>query len=893
MLLDGIAANTELYCITDPEHFEDLSTRQPGPDNFDELIRQILPAEWVFHQRGMWHEGSPSGAAGRAQGFKVHVSAPIEFGRSILSAVLPVIVKYSCPFKVVVDAFIHRVINSKNFPRASACKFITVYPPSDAVCQQLLDELHSATRSYSGPYVLSDKAYKNSTCVYYRYGAFQQQMHLAVTGQHTLTMLDPSGNSVPDVRRATFTLPPGVDDPFDPCAINGKALTTLQDRYVITGALRFSNKGGIYKARTVAGDRRFLIKESRPHIVIGSFAERDAITALKAEHRALELLASSGFAPQPVDYFVLDCHHFLVMEELAAMPITKFRSLERISLLLGRTSDRAQIERFTDIFRIIAERLLAAVEECHRCGFVLGDLAAQNVLIDEKTYRIWLVDFESIRFDTDEDRDSLPFTFGFTTTERLMGRVPTRLDDFYGIGAVLFSLILPVQALSRFNADYRREFAGLINSEIAVPPAIWAVIDAFSSGNVSEARSRLADLAPGRQVYAPRASNEAAAPIAAEECIEKIADYILATRDRDRSDRLWPSDYRVFLTNPLGLGYGALGVALFLARAGRPVPSECCDFLQKGVRRLELPPGIYVGTAGLARGLFDLGYEDLAIEQMNQAIASPLLYDCDDIFYGCSGVGLMCLQFWNLTDEERFLVAADRIGKFLLTKGQKERSGREWRNIDGRTYVGWAHGASGIAAFLLALYRETGADSYLTCATAALEGDLSEGIEVEGSIGWPHVKGDRTVFPYWRYGSAGVGLATLRFWEALHDDRYLQIAKKAALYIAPKYAVQSGQFNGMAGLGEFLLDMYEATGESEYLRQANQIARRIMPYRIARPAGIALPGEGLVAICNDFGTGSAGLGMFLLRLARRDHCKGSDWLRFPGHATLKRTGVPC
>jgi hypothetical protein len=112
-----------------------------------------------------------------------------------------------------------------------------------------------------------------------------------------LTMLGPSGNSVPDVRRPTFILPPGVDDPFDPCAINGKASTTLQDRYVITGALRFSNKGGIYKARTVTGDSHVLIKESRPHIVIGSFAERDAITALKAEHRALELLASSGFAP--------------------------------------------------------------------------------------------------------------------------------------------------------------------------------------------------------------------------------------------------------------------------------------------------------------------------------------------------------------------------------------------------------------------------------------------------------------------------------------------------------------------------------------------------------------------------------------------------------------------
>ena len=886
MLLDGIAASTELFCISDPEHFEDLSVYKAGPDNFFGMIRSILPEKWVVYQRSMWYDGTPSDMATRGQGFKVHVSAPVELGRSILSAVLPVIVKYSCPFKVVVDEFIHRLINSKNFPRASACKFVTIYPPSDAVCQQLLDELHWTTQSYSGPYILSDKAYKQSTCVYYRYGAFQQQTHLTITGQYTLTMVDPSGGSIPDVRRPSFTLPPGIDDPFDPCPINGKASTILQGRYLITGALRFSNKGGIYKARTITGDRRVLIKESRPHIVIGSFAERDAISALKAEHQALRLLASSGFAPQPVDYFVLEGHHFLVMEELAAIPITRFRSFERISLLVGRTHDRAQIEQFIDIFLIVAEQLLTAVKACHRAGFVLGDLAAQNVLIDEKTYQIWLVDFESIRFNTVDDRSVLPFTFGFTTAERLMGSIPTALDDFYGIGAVLFSMILPVQALSRFTPDYTREFVDLIDSEIAIPSAIWAVIEAFSSGNVNEAESRLADLAPERRRY-PRLASNGGAPLEAEECIEKIADYILATRDVGRTDRLWPSDYRIFQTNPLGLGYGALGVALFLNRAGRDVPSACFDFLQAGVRRFELPPGIYVGSAGLARGLFELGYEDFAIDQMRQAIASPLLYDCCDIFYGCAGVGMMSLQFWSLTNEERFLITADQIGAFLLAHREHEASGCTWRNIDGRTYVGWAHGGAGIAAFLLALYQETGTDRYLTCAVAALESDLSEGVETEGSIGWPHLKSDRTVFPYWRYGSAGVGLAALRFWEALHEDRYLQVAKKAARYIAPKYAIQSGQFNGIAGFGEFLLDMHVATGQLEYHRQAIQIARRIMPYRIARPSGIAFPGEGLIEICNDFGTGSAGVGMFLLRLARHDQRAGSDWLRFPDQATLR------
>ena len=43
-----------------------------------------------------------------------------------------------------------------------------------------------------------------------------------------------------------------------------------------------------------------------------------------------------------------------------------------------------------------------------------------------------------------------------------------------------------------------------------------------------------------------------------------IARYIHAHTALERRDRLWPAHQAVFNTNPLGLAYGACGIALFL-----------------------------------------------------------------------------------------------------------------------------------------------------------------------------------------------------------------------------------------------------------------------------------------------------------------------------------------
>lgn len=120
--------------------------------------------------------------------------------------------------------------------------------------------------------------------------------------------------------------------------------------------------------------------------------------------------------------------------------------------------------------------------------------------------------------------------------------------------------------------------------------------------------------------------------------------------------------------------------------------------------------------------------------------------------------------------------------------------------------------------------------------------------------------------PYWRYGNAGIGSVLIRFYAILQDQRYLTLADKAARYATSKFAGFPGQFMGLSGMGEFLLDMYRFTGCTHYRDEALKIAAGVLLYAVPEQQGTAFPGDELMRLSTDYGTGSAGIGMFLRRL---------------------------
>ena len=78
-------------------------------------------------------------------------------------------------------------------------------------------------------------------------------------------------------------------------------------------------------------------------------------------------------------------------------------------------------------------------------------------------------------------------------------------------------------------------------------------------------------------------------------------------------------------------------------------------------------------------------------------------------------------------------------------------------------------------------------------------------------------------------------------------------------------------FTGLAGLGDLQLDVFGFTGDDRYRSEAIQITEGILRFQIEKPDGIAFPGEQLTRISTDFGSGSAGIALFLSRLANEEN----------------------
>ena len=62
--------------------------------------------------------------------------------------------------------------------------------------------------------------------------------------------------------------------------------------------------------------------------------------------------------------------------------------------------------------------------------------------------------------------------------------------------------------------------------------------------------------------------------------------------------------------------------------------------------------------------------------------------------------------------------------------------------------------------------------------------------------------------------------------------------------------------------------MHELSGEQRFLNSAKKVVEGIMHFRVERN-GAAFPGELSSRLCCDYGTGSAGIALFLNRLLKK------------------------
>jgi serine/threonine protein kinase len=836
-------------------------------------VRHMLPVDWTLMKGGGWFICNAPGQEMLLQGWKIHLSATRQNVLPILRRVVPALVESNTSFKFAMDLNMVEMMTGKVWSRGGGGKVLTIYPSSTAEFRVLIERLHELTREFAGPYILSDKRYRDSLVIGYRYGGILPVDEVNVRGEIVSALVAPDGRRVPDIRNPYFTVPDWESDPFpdeanpnQPASVPPAEIRLKNDRYLVRQPLAFSNAGGVYLAYDQETGREVVLKEARPRV----FFWEDAVTLLEREYRLLSLLEDTGVTPRPLDYFQEWEHWFLVEEHLPGVTLRTFRARHSVSLMTrpGVEDTRAELDVFVRIFRRLAE----AIEKIHGVNIVLCDLSDNNVIINPETLDVKVID-AGCAFEIGVDQPVHVFTPGFAAPDQVNGAPGNMANDYYSLGAMMLSFLSPLHAQTVINPESMDAVLHDIIRDIAFPPVIESLIARLLSERPAArptAREIIATLDAATDYGSPGIEVDSQAIEAeTDTTVSEVFRLIDRVATRDREDRLFPADHRVFSTNPLSIAWGACGVVHAMRGCGRRVSQRILDWIAGRTISPELyAPGLYTGMAGVAWTLLECGVRDRAEEIMRMSHAHPLLLASPSLLHGVSGWGMANLKFFRATGDELYLDHAIRAAGMLRETAQRDDRGIYWKQ-DGDIPVGLGHGASGVALFLLYLFLVTRDEFHLDLGRRALDFDLRHGhdnLDRQG-ISWPRsADGRQVLYPYWESGSAGVGVSLSRYQKLCPEPRYADLLTRILLDTDRKYAVFPGRFNGLAGIGDFLIDAWQFTRDERFLRAAYKVASGLFLFRMPRRQGMAFPGDELEKASCDFATGSAGIALFLHRL---------------------------
>ena len=382
-------------------------------------------------------------------------------------------------------------------------------------------------------------------------------------------------------------------------------------------------------------------------------------------------------------------------------------------------------------------------------------------------------------------------------------------------------------------------------------------------------------------------------------------------------DRENPGSRRAVASTSGGMVYeGTAGIALFLAElaaatgdaeVARAAVGAVQTALAEGAGLPEQSFGYHSGRPGIAYAAMRAGelLDRADFFAQAEAIIRPLAGNetrdmgMDVIAGGGGGIPAL-LQLSRRVDPELAVGIATRLGEHLIAIAAREAEGFSWatmRTSSTRNLNGYAHGAAGIGHGLLELYAATGDGQFRYAAEQSFlyerhffseeecnwpdlrHTELGE-YQFEGRMddlrdrlraGNPLTPQGRRYMAAWCHGAPGIGLSRLRAYQLLGDPVYLEEARSAFTSVERSLSDELGMnfslCHGRGGNAETLMEGARILGEPGLLAAARESALAGIerfenagePWPCGTMGGVQDPGLML---------GEAGIGLFLLRLAR-------------------------
>jgi lantibiotic modifying enzyme len=386
----------------------------------------------------------------------------------------------------------------------------------------------------------------------------------------------------------------------------------------------------------------------------------------------------------------------------------------------------------------------------------------------------------------------------------------------------------------------------------------------------------------------------------------KAAKWLEKSAVRTPHGLAWPADPQDPKTINNSLYAGTPGPVLFFLELYSSTANQ--DFLRlarAGADELlaKLPDekglGLYEGIAGIGftleetfKATKDKRYRDGFLGCLRRIRESAVKAGrgiewskVTDIISGSAGTGLFLLYANEELQEKSWLDLAEQAGKRLIDLGRPENTGLKWAMDPEfpRLMPNFSHGTAGIAYFLAVLCAETKKKEFLDAALAGARYLLSIA-KTDGNaclIFHNEPDGKDLYYLGWCHGPVGTAQLFCRLYQITGGKDWIGWLQKSAHGImnsgipekeTPGFWNNDGICCGLAGAGDFFLNLFRTTREKSYLDFCRRITDKLMSKATIEDGGMKwVQAEHrtrpeLLIAQTGLMQGASGIGLFLLHL---------------------------
>lgn len=883
--------------------FANVSVKKDAFENALEHIIRELPQSIQWSNDGHWICFRPDDLKLPSQGWKIHLSVvPVE-GAEMLRRIAPVLTEHSVQWKVVSSGLKLVETSNGSIPLPQTGKCVTIYAANDKQFLDLLEDMYACTMEFEGPAIPTDRSYRGSGCVFYRYGAFIERFYYdCYSGAKVHAIQNPDGNLEEDRRAPGRYKPDWVNEPEELLRIQAiqvapspsEASSSNNNEFGIRNirvsrVLKKSGKGGVFLISS-ARQAQAVMKEAVHRMRVDG-AGRSAHDYLENEYHVLELLKETGYTPQPLDLFSYEKNRYLILEYFDSISLREY--IHRRHVAADYT--------WTEMVRI-SQDVLDMVETCHDRGVIINDLTPNNIVVLPDG-NVRLIDLE-LAYVRSSDREARPLTGhtpGYVPRGREHSQRSSVQDDIYSIGAVFYYMASSVDPYFKYQTDYLKCSQALLDGfgKTQQLQALGNFAIRIMSGTyeqVADIRKDLTTISKDPMTKLQGASpstNSQELVLTADEILhqaQRMANWLYRSFDFNNRHELYPENSMSRMFHPANFNFGWTGMVYGFNQLGQithrmeyhQYAREVMEWIMAHHPYIpdETPNGLYFGYGAVPWRLAETAeaLNDASLLNLAENLALQLTQNeptQTNISHGAAGLGLMLLDLHRIGDRAELFERAEALAAYILTQEERHEDGRSMWKVkeqpskkDGGHYsLGFSHGIAGIGYFLLAMADRTHKEAYISAVKRIVHTlDHTSHTGQNGQKMWPAspAKPD-ALWVHWCNGSAGIGRFLLAAADVLDDPVSAKLGKEAADAVAQTTSFASfGQCHGLAGNGDFLL-LAERCHPGRYEARLEQYAQMLLAVRSDNHDMWLWPLEDMESFSPDYMTGYTGIYSFLLR----------------------------